>query len=417
MRVLSLAVGTLGLASFTIGGVVYSKATPSFPFAHPIGTSLPRWYRSETSPIPSRSLHSALVFKRDEPSPTVTSFTPSCSPGYFYGPTSAYSFGSCDIHGHNCIPVSTWPTSACIQTMCGSNAIPFVPVVTRTSCTEIATKPKEPVTTSCSEVVTSGSIDCRRTSQDWGGTRSPRWVADFAARTTQDLGGRSQRAVARFAEPTAQASPTITSFTHCPSGYKEISSTAYDMSCTSWWSGGFEGTRSCTILSSWPTPACSQTVCPSDMAPRPPSYPTSSCTYSDIDFQTIPSCSTWTTTWPDGISSKCTKTPGSHTGLRSWRHVAQFATKSTQDLGGRSQRVVARFAEPTITARPTADEANEADTPFPACSFDLDKGRYICPKISPKTLPICSFDLDKGKYVCPMPAGAGVPTTLKTVKN
>ncbi|KAH4982294.1 hypothetical protein HBI76_158310 [Parastagonospora nodorum] len=179
-------------------------------------------------------------------------------------------------------------------------------------------------------------------------------------------------------------------------------------------------------------------------------------------------------------------------GTRSQRWVAQFAhatpvTSSTKsnDFGGtRSQRWVAQFARatpavaypieellaaareahldpkfdtlpeaarearrdaefapsPAITPVPRAAEISPP--PFPICTFNLDKGEYICPeKAKRQALPLCSFDLSKGEYVCPkslctfdlskgqyvcpkvaprtaMPDELGmdeVPTTMKTV--
>lgn len=213
MRFLTLAMSGLGLANLTMGGVVHSKATslsqPSSPLQHaaPPGFSLSRWHPSETAPIPTSSFHTDAVFKREKPSPTVTSFTPSCSPGYFYGPTTSYSYGSCNSAGASCSQLATFPTSACMQTMCSSGSTPYLPIWTDSSCTEIATKPKEPVTTVCTDKATTGSITCWYTSPNWGGTRSPRHVAQFAARATQDLGGINQLRVADFAEPTVTAKP------------------------------------------------------------------------------------------------------------------------------------------------------------------------------------------------------------------
>ncbi|KAH5616684.1 hypothetical protein HBI45_002020 [Parastagonospora nodorum] len=107
----------------------------------------------------------------------------------------------------------------------------------------------------------------------------------------------------------------------------------------------------------------------------------------------------------------------------------------------REARRDAGFApSPAITPVPRA--AIISPPPFPICTFNLDKGEYICPeKAKRQALPLCSFDLSKGEYVCPkslctfdlskgqyvcpkvaprtaMPDELGmdeVPTTMKTV--
>ncbi|KAH3943217.1 hypothetical protein HBH53_175820 [Parastagonospora nodorum] len=107
----------------------------------------------------------------------------------------------------------------------------------------------------------------------------------------------------------------------------------------------------------------------------------------------------------------------------------------------REARHDAEFApSPAITPVPRAAEITPP--PFPICTFNLDKGEYICPeKAKRQALPLCSFDLSKGEYVCPkslctfdlskgeyvcpkvtprtaMPDELGmdeVPTTMKTV--
>lgn len=390
MRVLTLALSALGVANFAVGGVVPSKATPSPQYAHPSGPNLSR----TIPPKPTRSIHTAPIFKRGESSPTVTAFTPSCSPGNTYLPTTVYSYTSCNDHGESCLPINPQPTSSCIQTMCKSGSTPYLPVHTETSCTEITTKPKEPVTTSCTTQEITGPLSCHWTSPDFGGTRSQRFVADFAARITQDLGGRSQRAVARFAEPT-------------------ITTT--------------------TITTTSPAP----TACPSGEDFRPPVYSDHKCSYNWNNQEVT--CSTWTTTWNDGVSTTCTKTPFPH--WRSQRLVAQFAG-NTQDLGGRSQRAVVRFAEATttdnkggrsqryvvdfaeatVTAKAEVERAGGADAAFPTCSFDEEKGEYVCPGKT-QTPPICYFNSSKGLYDCPTPVAGGggameaMPTTLKTVEK
>lgn len=252
MRVFTLAVGTLGLANFVVGGVVPSKSTSTSVHVSSTGPILTR----TVPPLPTRSIHTAPHFeKRAESSPAVTAFIPSCSPGYTYLPTMDYSYTSCDSHGRSCIPLTSWPTSSCIQTMCSSGSTPYLPIWTRTSCTEMTTKPEEPVTTSCTGKPTTGTLMCWYTSPNWGGTRSPRMVADFAARTTQAIEGRGQPNVARSADPTTTPSPTI---------------------------------------------------CPPGATPRPPFYLTSRCPY-DWDHHSF-SCTTWSTTWTDGVSSTCTST-------------------------------------------------------------------------------------------------------------
>lgn len=103
---------------------------------------------------------------------------------------------------------------------------------------------------------------------------------------------------------------------------------------------------------------------------------------------------------------------------REARFYAKFAARATQGLdeaAGREARLDAKFAaraareahhipkfgpSPTITPVPHARQITPP--PFPICSFNLDKGEYVCPeKAKRQALPLCSFDLDKGEYVCP----------------
>jgi len=135
--------------------------------------------------------------------------------------------------------------------------------------------------------------------------------------------------------------------------------------------------------------------------------------------------------------------------------VAAFAAQSTQDLGGSSQRLVARVTsiphwtqtrsnvEFTNSPSPTdnyptrsvlenlahsvpkwtrtrsnveytnspspldrrAVAANAALPTPPICSFNRTKGQYDCP--TPKTaVPTCSFNRTKGQYDCPTPKAA-----------
>ncbi|KAH4932357.1 hypothetical protein HBI79_100600 [Parastagonospora nodorum] len=152
-------------------------------------------------------------------------------------------------------------------------------------------------------------------------------------------------------------------------------------------------------------------------------------------------------------------------GTRSQRWVAQFARATpvvadpieellaaareahldpkfdTLPEAAREARRDAEFApSPAITPVPRAAEITPP--PFPICTFNLDKGEYICPENAKRqALPLCSFDLSKGEYVCPkslctfdlskgqyvcpkvaprtaMPDELGmdeVPTTMKTV--
>jgi hypothetical protein len=78
-------------------------------------------------------------------------------------------------------------------------------------------------------------------------------------------------------------------------------------------------------------------------------------------------------------------------GTRSHRFVAPYAEATPvhaaqfQDLGGRSQRSVAQYGEPTITPEPTLAPADAANPPFPTCSFDLSKGQYVCPAAETRT--------------------------------
>jgi hypothetical protein len=48
-------------------------------------------------------------------------------------------------------------------------------------------------------------------------------------------------------------------------------------------------------------------------------------------------------------------------------------------------------------------EATPAVKVPPTCSFDVNKGEYICPTPTP---PTCSFDVKKGEYICSKPAPA-----------
>ncbi|KAF1917805.1 hypothetical protein BDU57DRAFT_528345 [Ampelomyces quisqualis] len=117
----------------------------------------------------------------------------------------------------------------------------------------------------------------------------------------------------------------------------------------------------------------------------------------------------------------CAVTSNEFGGTQSRGFVAQYAEatpastlapRPTQDLGVRTQRLVARFAEPTITSVPTAAEA--VDLPFPTCSFDLEEGQYICPDTKTTALSTCTFNLEKGEYVCPTPAATA--TSLKDAR-
>jgi hypothetical protein len=194
--------------------------------------------------------------------------------------------------------------------------------------------------------------------------------------------------------------PTTT-FTGCSWGYFPVSFTFVDVSCSSYRNGSPEGTRTCSSVGAWPTMGCSQTMCPTGSNPRQPTATsdTETCT------RTYTPCPTRSWCKKAKFAARTTQDLGG----RSQRAIAQFAaraTHTTNDLGGRSQRWVARFAEPTITPTPT--EVAAASVTWPICSFDVTKGEYICPEAA-KTLPLCSFDVTKGEYICPT-AVAATPT-------
>jgi hypothetical protein len=138
---------------------------------------------------------------------------------------------------------------------------------------------------------------------------------------------------------------------------------------------------------------------------------TSVCTDETTKFYDQRPCATnWYVLWA------CETTATSHTSndmsRRTRRWIAQYESKSN-GLGGRSQRAVARFAEPTITAEPAPAVAGDpAHTTLPICSFNLEAGRYDCPKVALyTTLPICSFNLSAGRYDCPTPKIAEATAT------
>lgn len=131
----------------------------------------------------------------------------------------------------------------------------------------------------------------------------------------------------------------------------------------------------------------------------------------------------------------------------------EVAVHTSNDMGGRPGRWVARFASPEamtptlsgfsptrsnkyekpkstssvnwskstpevtrtrsqvhITNSPSPSDTwrGEAYTTIPVCTFNREKGEYDCPTLTALAVPACSFDVDEGRYVCPMPAA--VPT-------
>jgi hypothetical protein len=162
MRFLTIAMGALGLAGFTVGEAVKENVLSSHYSLTP-AMSLSRWHPTVTN-VPTQSIHATPVHRREL---TRTS-KPVCSSGS----TTRLEQGQTSV------------------------------------CTEPATiiYDERPCATSwykfwiCTATNTRTTWDC--------GGRSTRWVAQIAARSTQDLGGRSQRAVARFAEPTITPAPT-----------------------------------------------------------------------------------------------------------------------------------------------------------------------------------------------------------------
>lgn len=464
MRFVALALGVLGLAGLKIGEAVNTDGSPSATYGVPVETLL-------TRSQPSMSMTT-------EPPLTRWHLTDSVPPS-----SLSRSFGLAPIHRRQQISLTLPFTGTC----------------------------KEGYTTS-KEIFQSSVCDTPKT-QEWD-TRpcALSWIAEYICMTTSttysmwssnDLGGRSQRWVAKYAKATpATALPTITSvphgdlhgglpgkpghpsaghpfngklsgspileplrtkpaevmptittipashvpvhrreesspttsFTGCSWGYFPIASMHIEVLCSSYWSGGPVGTRTCTSVGEWSTTGCTQTMCSmSCYGPREPTATSDTITCQP----TCPYSRTWRkvakfaarTTQDLGSRSqravaqfapRSTQNLGGRSqcavaqfaprstqdlGGRSQHAVTQIAARSTQDLGGRSQRYVVRFAEPTITPKPTEAAAAAATGPFPTCSFDLSAGQYICPKAA-KTLPICSFDLLKGEYICPSVAEA-----------
>jgi hypothetical protein len=241
MRLLTLAMGALGLAGFTVG-----VATP------PVSTMIPPPASCSFSPRPSTShfvsvpssrhhVPSSIVKKEVSTSSydlaasvsiqVVSSSTPTTSLSRWHpepNPVApARSFPTRSIPNITPIARGEVPhTTAPLTAPCSSGSISVVQNYPTSICTvSLSTWPDyRPCATSpvdewiCAPTTTkSADWGGRRSrwvaqvaaqsSQDMGGRRS-RYAAQVAARSTQDIGGRSPREAAHFAEATVTPTPT-----------------------------------------------------------------------------------------------------------------------------------------------------------------------------------------------------------------
>jgi hypothetical protein len=243
MRLLTLAMGALGLAGFTVG-----VATP------PVSTMIPPPASCSFSPRPSTShfvsvpssrhhVPSSIVKKEVSTSSydlaasvsiqVVSSSTPTTSLSRWYREPNPVA----PTHGFptRSIPNITPTARSASCTSRGSLTLPLTTTCTASSATSLGTGWKD-VCTEPAATTSDPACPCSASyyyyytcssSQDWGGRRS-RWVAQVAAqssqdmggrhsryaaqvaaRTTQDLEGRSQRAAAHFAEATVTPTSTL----------------------------------------------------------------------------------------------------------------------------------------------------------------------------------------------------------------
>jgi hypothetical protein len=170
MRFVALALGALGLTSFTVGGAIVNNAaeTSASYDAPPTSTMLTRTV--PTVVLPTRSHITKAAFgvnaAADPPEPTSckSGYTLHSEPWYKEICTADYDYTKVHWVDRPCYQTSEWHT-ACLTT---------------------------------SEFSGTGT-----------NPRTRRFVARFAqASSSQDLGGRSQRGVANFASMTTVAKPT-----------------------------------------------------------------------------------------------------------------------------------------------------------------------------------------------------------------
>jgi hypothetical protein len=419
MQFITLALGVLSLAGLVVGEANNSKALSSYSVSHRPGrshpgmtdpslarshptNSIPTWTRkhssgswgsTHTAPVLNSSsahsvkpTHSSIYgtssersFTRTHPTETVSTKSIHTTPAQRREEISISLTLPADR------PCSSGSSSHCEQQqtdVCGPTD-PFTGYPDKRECAT-----SWYAYWACAPTMTFS------TNNDFGGPRSPRWVANFARATpaeavsTITIIPTASHAVDRREEPIVTSSHFIYT-PSCGWGYKSVSTTREYMSYSSFRSD-IDGGRSCTVTATWPGPGCTQTLCPSGFKPVQPSAPTDSVTRYSIKVVTPTRNPQWVAQFAARLSQDL--------GGRSQRAVAQFAARSTQDLSSRTQRYVARFASHTVTTKPNA--ADVTPPPFPICSFDLSKGQYICPEATP-TLPICSFDLSKGQYICP----------------
>jgi hypothetical protein len=237
MNFITLALGALGLAGFTVGVATHKGPSSHFAIPQPVSTSYPA-----------------------TPQPVSTSYPATPQPMS----SSQYAvFGTTSLSHWHPEPIRSIPTQSFepITPLVRRDEI-FLTLPFTSTCWEGFTTQLEAFTTSVCTVPQTTAVWDRRPcadswykywicmttvtatttrSMDWGGRRS-RWVAqvaaqssqDFggrrsryveqvAARSTQDLGGRGQRAVPRFAEATVTPAPT-------PVAARAIPTCSFDLS-------------------------------------------------------------------------------------------------------------------------------------------------------------------------------------------
>ena len=352
MRFTALALGALGLAGFAVG-----EADPMLTRtikSHIVSDSSTRTF--EVTPI----FHVVAA--------AVTSshsiYSESCGWGYFPIETtrpyiSCSSFWTGGISGgRSCTATATWVGPGCSQTLCSSGSVPIQPTAT------------------------SDSVSCFETTPLF--TRSPRWVAQFAratpavadplpaaareahldakfaARATQGLdktAGREARLDAKFAVRAAREAHVDPQFESLPEAAREARMDAKFAA---------RAAREAHVDPQFETlpEAAREARLDVKFAARE--------AHLDPQFETLPEAA------------------------REAHLDAKFAARDAREA-----HHVPKFG-PSHAITPVPRAAQITPPPFPLCSFDLDKGEYICPeKTKRQALPLCSFDLDKGEYVCP----------------
>ncbi|KAH7073980.1 hypothetical protein BKA63DRAFT_491926 [Paraphoma chrysanthemicola] len=195
MRVLTVVACALGHVSIT-GAASSTHVTTS--------TILTRWIPSKSMPIPTRGLHTAPAYRREDLLHVESSFT-GCSSGYISVTTTAVWETCTRIHGEQpkCTNLSTSVGPVCTQTACPNGYAPRLPV---------------DIQTSCSRISSTGHWTCAPSTKSWTDTSSCVWTASVtrtdqrrveqvakATPASSTNGGRSQRAVAAFAQATPKA--------------------------------------------------------------------------------------------------------------------------------------------------------------------------------------------------------------------